>query len=278
MTDSRPLFGDEGIARRPKRLLYTLLGELMLAGIDEPVPAGVYLDFLAGAGVAGPTARASLDRLVMTGYLSRARRGRSILYGLTTYGRGVMEEAAVRVAAPQPFSPAGSGWTLVAFIAPEAYRGARKQVRLALGWEGFAALRDGLWIAPGVVDVQEMLAPHREELAPDEVVAFHAEELPAFPVGRAVDTIWDLAGLRRAHEEFAAEWSDPGRAVAALDPVPKLAVLGADWTGLLRIDPRLPPHYLTDDWPAPRSLEVYRARRAEVLAAAQRDLRAAVRG
>ena len=265
----------DGIVRKPKRLLFSLLGELMKAGIDEPVRAALYLDVLGGAGVAGPTARASLDRLVMTGYLSRERRGRSILYGLTPFGREVMHEAAVRVDSSHPFSPDGGGWTLVTFTVPEAQRGARQQVRAALVWEGFAPLRDGLWIAPGVVDLAEVLEPHRDEIREHEVVAFHAEQLPSFPVSGVIDSVWNLDALRASHELFIDEWTAHGRGATSMPAASQLIALGADWTTLLRVDPRLPDEYLGVDWPSSRSFDVYRQRRAELESEAHDALRSA---
>lgn len=259
------------IQRKPKRLLFALLGELMQAGVDEPVRASVYLEVLGGAGVAGPTARASLDRLVLSGYLSRDRRGRSIIYGLTPHGREVMREAAVRVNSSHPFSPDGTGWTLVTFTVPESQRNVRQQIRAALVWEGFAPLRDGLWIAPGAVDLAEVLEPHREEIPEHGVVAFHAADLPDFAVGGVIRSVWDLDALRATHELFIAEWQSP--AAASGSPASMLTALGADWTTLLRVDPRLPDGFMDADWPASRSVEVYRARRADLEPDAHRLLR-----
>jgi len=265
----------EPTPRAPQRLLLALLGELLGTGANRPVRASFYLDVLESAGVAAPTTRAALDRMAVTGLLSRARVGRGVEFALTDQGRAMLEEASERVHSPHPFDPVGSGWTLVTFTVPEEQRTLRHRLRAALTWEGFAALRDGLWIAPGEVDLVAALGGLREELPAGAVVAFRARDLAAFPVAEAARAAWDLGRIRAAHERFAAEWGGERR-----DDVPALAALTmlvADWLELLRSDPRLPFDYLDDDWPAQRTTEIYRTRRAEWSAAAADALAAAVR-
>lgn len=266
----------EATQRAPQRLLLALLGELLERGISRPVRASFYLDVLESAGVAAPTTRAALDRMAVTGLLSRARVGRGVEFALTDHGRAVLEEASERVHSPHPFDPVGSGWTLVTFTVPEDQRTLRHRLRAALAWEGFAAVRDGLWIAPGEVDLVAALGGLKEELPAGAVIAFRARDLAAFPVADAARTAWDLARIRAAHERFAMEWNTAETIEAP--PLAALTMLVADWLELLRSDPRLPFDYLGEDWPAQRTTEIYRARRAAWSAAAAEALAAAIPG
>jgi len=249
-------------SRSPQRLLLALLGEQLDAGVDHPLRAAFYMDVLEGAGIAGPTARATLDRMVLRGLLTRSRVGRGVEYGLTDHARGVLHEAAERVHSPHPFDPVGHGWTLVTFTVPEGQRTLRHRLRAALTWEGFAPLRDGLWLAPGEVDLREALGPLREELPAGCVTAFRARDLPDFPVDPSARGAWDLDAIRAAHGRFLTAWADPD-AAASVPPLSALTMLVADWLALLRSDPRLPYTFLGEDWPAARSIDVYRDRRAQ---------------
>lgn len=169
-------------SRQPKQLLLAFFGEHVVDGATGPIRASVLINVLEGADVAAPATRATLDRLVHSGILARSRSGRETLFSLTDHGVAVLREAKYRVRGPRPFDPQGSGWTLVTFSIPEGQRMLRHRLRSTLTWEGFAPIRDGLWLAPGEVDLAGSLAPLRQDLAPNTVVAFHARELAGFPI------------------------------------------------------------------------------------------------
>lgn len=241
--------------RKPRRLLLALLGSHVVDGHDDWLRAGAFLDALGGAGVGQATARAALDRMVVVGMLERSKLGREVAFRPTPHARGVIRAASARVHAERPFEPHGEGWTLVTFALSEKHRHVRHRLRAALTWEGFGALRDGLWVAPGEVDLTRALARVRADLPDGAVVAFRAHDVDAFPLGSAVTDAWDLAAIRAQHEAFLCEWGgepSPDGALASQ------TMLVADWLTLLRTDPRLPARYVDRDWPAPRSAEVFR--------------------
>ncbi len=254
--------------RQARQLLLALLGEFVLDRVSGPVRAGVLLEVLEGAGVAAPAARATLDRMVRTGFLDRIRLGREIAFSLTSDAEEVLREAADRVHAPRPFDPVGTGWTLVTFSVSEDQRNLRHRLRATLSWEGFAPLRDGLWLAPGEVDLVRALGPLREDLPGQAVTAFRARDLEAFPVSASVREAWDIDAIRGEHESFLEEWSGRQTDEHRSSRMSALTELVADWLSLLRADPRLPQEFLEPAWPADRSLEVYRARRSELAAPA----------
>lgn len=261
-------------ARQPKQLLLALLGELVVDRIDEPVRASVLLEVLEGASITAPTARAMLDRMSRRGMLERVRVGREIAFALSADTGDVLREAAARVHARHPFAPNGTGWTLVTFSVAEEQRTVRHRLRATLAWEGFAPLRDGLWIAPGEVDLESALEPLGDALAPHAVTAFRAEDLRAYPVSRSVREAWDIDAIRAEHDQFLETWEAPGASDGTTTAVSALVCLVADWLALLRADPRLPAEFMGEAWPSDRSVAAYRARRDELGALAEREFAA----
>ncbi len=261
--------------RTPKRLLFAFFGEHVLDQYRAPIRTAVLIQVLEQAGIAASATRATLDRLARSGFLARERRGRELLIRLTTTGEGVLREATARVRGPRPFDPHGAGWTLVTFSIPEDQRRVRHRLRATLAWEGFAPIRDGLWLAPGEVDLEASLVPMRPDLPDGAVVAFHARELATFPIADSVQAAWDIDAIRSAHLAFIEEWSSPDVADDA-GPLATMVMLVADWLALLRMDPRLPAHYMGEDWPASRSVEVYRRLRGRFAAQAGAEFRALV--
>jgi len=245
-------------SRQPKQLLLAFFGEHVVDAYPAPIRASVLIGVLQGAGVAAPATRATLDRLVQTAILARTKSGREILFSLTDHGAAVLREARGRVRSERPFDPQGDGWTLVTFSIPEEQRTLRHRLRSTLTWEGFAPIRDGLWLAPGQVDLAASFEPLRDDLPAHAVVAFHARELPDFPIGASVRTAWDVEAIRREHLTFIEIWSDPGVASRTPSALSLRTMLVADWLALLRADPRLPQEFMDNQWPARRSYEVYR--------------------
>lgn len=263
-------------ARQPKQLLLSFFGEFVLDRADEPVRASVLLDVLEGASVAPPATRATLDRMARRGLLERVKFGREIAFGLVEESREVLREAAERVHAKRPFDPQGEGWTLVTFSLPEGQRSDRYRLRATLTWEGFAPLRDGLWLAPGEVDMGAALEPLRDVLPPNSVTAFRAKDIPAYPVSRSVREAWDITAIRAEHERFLETWAHPGARDGSRGALSALVCLVTDWIALLRADPRLPAEFMGPAWPAERAVETYRARRRELSADAEREFEAMV--
>ncbi|MBO0922099.1 PadR family transcriptional regulator [Cellulomonas sp. zg-ZUI222] len=272
------------VRRRPEQLLLAFMGELMVAGEVAPLPASVLIGVLAELGVGEAATRAVLTRMAGRGLLAPQRVGRTVSYGLTAQSERVLREARDRVFDPEPFAPRGAGWTLVSFSVPESRRDVRHRVRAQLAWAGFGLLRDGLWIAPGEVDVAQALGGVRDDgdgRDDDvEILAFRAREVPGFSAARSVRTAWRLDAMRARHEQFQQRWAQASRdaapdAGAVAAPVGAHALrdvtaLVADWLDLLRAVPRLPVEHLAPDWPATRSVETF-ARLHAALAGPARD-------
>jgi phenylacetic acid degradation operon negative regulatory protein len=258
------------LTREPRQLLLAFFGEYVCDRYFEPLRTSVLLSVLERAGVAASAVRTNLDRMVHSGLLERRRLGREIAFELTPHGIEVLREASVRVNGPAPFAPQGDGWTLVTFTVPEHMRTLRHRLRAALTWSGFSVLRDGLWIAPGEVDLAAALDAIIPDLPPGSVNAFAASELGGFPMAEAVRTAWDVERIRGAHEEFIAHWERDTEA-DDLQPLTARVLLVADWLALLRVDPRLPRQYMDEDWPADRSFELFTRRHREFAFPAVRE-------
>jgi DNA-binding transcriptional regulator PaaX len=242
-------------AHRPQSLLLSFLGALVLDFDLPPLPSMILLDLLADLGVTEAAGRATLKRMTQRGLFSRGQVGRTAEYALTPLAEDVLREARGRVASPRPFEHPEGEWTLLSYSVPESRRDLRHRVRARLTWAGFGGLRDGVWIAPGTVDVAAVLG--RSDLAEvaDLADAFAARVLPGTDVDRLVHRAWDVPAVREAHTWFIETWSRPPQVAGSLA---QLTLLGADWLALLRTDPGLPAAQLGSDWPASTSSAVYR--------------------
>lgn len=262
--------------RKPVQMLLAFYGSMVVDQDTGPIPAPLLLETLEGAGVAPATTRASLNRMASRGLLTRIKRGRSIAYELADAGAEVLREAAGRVNRERPFDPQGGGWTLVTFSVPEGQRTLRHRLRATLTWASFAPLRDGLWVAPGTVDLDAALHPLQGELPPGTLTAFLAQELEGFGMGDAVGTAWDLEGIRREHVEFAQEWRQPHAPECDVPSITNRTALVADWLALLRADPGLPPAYLGENWPSEESTTIFRKLRNELEGPSNAELSARI--
>jgi len=238
---------------KPQDLLLALGGALILDRYEDPLPTRVFLDVLRSLGVSDDATRSALTRLTERGLLTRHQDGRVASYGLTETSRRLLQEGRERVMAPEPFHQRSDDWTLLSFSLPETQRDIRNRLRSRLTWSGFGCLRDGLWVAPGRVDLDPIVAvgAEGEGLQIDGFVACPA---PGTDVARFVRRAWDLDALRWEHDEFLRRWAPLSRDG---DPLALFILLGAHWIRLLRLDPVLPERHLGEDWPGRRSAAVY---------------------
>ena len=243
------------VSHRPQSLLLNFFGSLVLDANLPPLPSPTILDLLADLGVTDAAARATLKRMTQRELLTRGQVGRVAEYSLTAQAEAVLRQARRRVTSPAPFEHPEGEWTLLSYSMPESRRDLRHRVRARLGWAGFGGLRDGLWIAPGTVDVTAVLGDPELNGVGDLADAFCARVLPGTDVHRLVHRAWDVAAIHAAHLRFIDTWTAPPRVAGSLA---QLTLLGADWLSLLRADPGLPAGQLGPDWPAVRSSAVYR--------------------
>jgi phenylacetic acid degradation operon negative regulatory protein len=229
--------------------MLTLAGEY-LAGRGVAVSAASVLEVLARAGVSEHAARSALTRMVGRGLLARQRHGRSMYFGLTERSERILRDGEQRLWRDGAVNRDWDGvWTLLGFSLPESWQRQRRELRAQLAWAGFAPLFNGLWIAAGRAETEEITTGLGLDA---RVKVFHATTLPGTDVDEMIRETWDLDAIAARHRTFLERWL-PAEADAGADPLARKLQLDTDWLQVVRADPRLPLAHLPADWPAPEA-------------------------
>ncbi|MET9076726.1 PaaX family transcriptional regulator C-terminal domain-containing protein [Streptomyces sp. NPDC004232] len=258
-----------GPVPRPQSLLLSFLGDEVL-GRGVCVYTGSVIEVFRRAGVGEQATRSMLSRMAGRGLLSRRRQGRRTYIGLTDRSEAVLRDGERRIWHTGAVNRDWDGtWTLLGFSLPESWQRQRHDLRAQLTWAGFGALFSGLWIAPGEVDVSEIvgelgLAAH--------VKVFRANADAGTDIAGMIDETWDLARLAACYREFDEAWRGYASGGAHLTAEEALVLrlrLTAEWLQVIRADPRLPVQHLPADWPAARVEKTFRAVHARLEAPAR---------
>lgn len=242
---------------RPQSLLLTFLGDQVL-GRDVCVYSGSVIDVFERAGVGEQATRSTLTRMVKRDLLRRQREGRRMYFGLTEHSTAVLRDGERRIWQTGAVNRDWDGtWTLLGFSLPESWQRQRHDLRSKLTWSGFGPLFSGLWIAPGEVDVSELVA---ELGLSAHVKVFRAHADAGMDIGAMIEETWELAELAAGYQEFVRRWQPWETATAAPeDALARRLVLQVEWLRIIRRDPRLPVKHLPDDWPAEQAEKTFRA-------------------
>ncbi|MDN3025326.1 PaaX family transcriptional regulator C-terminal domain-containing protein [Streptomyces sp. S.PB5] len=241
---------------RPQSLMLTFLGDQVL-GRDVCVYSGSVIDVFARAGVGEQATRSTLTRMVNRGLLRRQREGRRMYFGLTEHSEAVLRDGERRIWQTGAVNRHWDGtWTLLGFSLPESWQRQRHDLRSKLTWTGFGPLFSGLWIAPGEVDVSELVA---ELGLSAHVKVFRAHAGTGMDIGAMIEETWELAELAERYEGFVRRWQPwETRAPEADEALAQRLLLQAEWLRVIRRDPRLPVKHLPDDWPAEEAERTFR--------------------
>ncbi|MGW6543321.1 PaaX family transcriptional regulator [Streptomyces massasporeus] len=247
--------GEESL--RPQSLMLTFLGDQVL-GRDVCVYSGSVIDVFARAGIGEQATRSTLTRMVGRDLLRRQREGRRMYFGLTERSEAVLRDGEQRIWQTGAVNRHWDGtWTLLGFSLPESWQRRRHDLRSQLTWSGFGPLFNGLWIAPGEVDVSALVA---ELGLSAHVKVFRAHADTGTDIGQMIEETWELSDLAGRYEGFVARWQpweddlpDAGDAL-----VLRLR-LQTEWLRIVRRDPRLPVKHLPDHWPAEQAEKTFRA-------------------
>ena len=145
-------------------------------------------------------------------------------------------------------------WTLLGFSLPESWQRQRHELRSQLTWAGFGPLFNGLWAAPGQVEVTRLVASLGLE---SRVKAFYAQAIPGTDIARMVQENWDLDAVAARYHGFLARWQGPDLPPGRRDPLAVQLLLASDWLQVIRADPRLPVEHLPADWPAAKAESLF---------------------
>ncbi|WP_306961397.1 PaaX family transcriptional regulator [Streptomyces afghaniensis] len=260
--------GEESL--RPQSLMLTFLGDQVL-GRDVCVYSGSVIDVFARAGIGEQATRSTLTRMVNRDLLRRQREGRRMYFGLTERSQAVLRDGERRIWQTGAVNRHWDGtWTLLGFSLPESWQRQRHDLRSQLTWSGFGPLFNGLWIAPGEVDVSALVA---ELGLSAHVKVFRAHADAGMDIGQMIEETWELSDLAGRYEAFVRRWQPWEDELPAADDAPPasgrgdphLAALAlrlrlqTEWLRIVRRDPRLPVKHLPDDWPAEAAEKTFRA-------------------
>ncbi|WP_033218557.1 PaaX family transcriptional regulator [Kitasatospora phosalacinea] len=253
-------------APRPQSLMLTFFGVHVL-GRDVALSSGCVIEIFERVGVTEEAVRSTLTRMVNRGLLARHRQGRKMYFGLTPRAVSVLQDGHDRVWSTGAVNRHWRGqWTLVGFSLPEAWRRQRHDLRSRLTWGGFGPLQNGLWVAPGEVDVAALLG----DLDLDaHLRVFRGTVLAPTEVAQVVESAFDTEAIAAGYRAFLERWSGP--ATGPDDPMSRQLLLHTDWLELVRRDPHLPAEHLPADWPAIRAEELFRTIARRVAAAAGQE-------
>ncbi|OLZ68962.1 PaaX family transcriptional regulator [Streptomyces sp. IMTB 2501] len=258
-----------GPAPRPQSLLLSFLGDEVL-GRGVCVYTGSVIEVFRRAGVGEQATRSTLTRMVGRGLLSRRREGRRTYVGLTDRSEAILRDGERRIWKTGAVNRGWDGtWTLLGFSLPESWQRQRHDLRSQLTWAGFGALLNGLWIAPGEVDVSGIVA---ELGLAAQVKVFRAHADAGMDIAEMIDDTWDLHELAVRYRDFDTAWRPyaSGRADLAVEDALALRLrLTAEWLQVIRGDPRLPERHLPADWPAAGAEKTFRVVHAALEAPAR---------
>ncbi|GAA4318701.1 PaaX family transcriptional regulator C-terminal domain-containing protein [Streptomyces venetus] len=246
--------GEESL--RPQSLMLTFLGDQVL-GRDVCVYSGSVIDVFARAGVGEQATRSTLARMVKRDLLRRQREGRRMYFGLTGRSEAVLRDGERRIWQAGAVNRHWDGtWTLLGFSLPESWQRQRHDLRSQLTWSGFGPLFNGLWIAPGEVDVSALVA---ELGLSAHVKIFRAHADAGMDIGQMIEETWELSDLAARYEGFVQRWQHWEDALPDADDALVLRLrLQTEWLRIVRRDPRLPVKHLPDDWPAEQAEKTFR--------------------
>jgi len=189
--------------------------------------------------------------MVNRGMLTRQRHGRAMYFGLTAQAEAILRDGEDRIWRSGAVNQDWDGyWTLLGFSLPESWQRQRHELRSQLTWAGFGPLFNGLWVAPGRVEVTRLVASLGLE---SRVKAFYAQAIPGTDIAAMARENWDLEAVAARYRSFLARWQGAGTPLGRRDPLAVQLLLLSDWLQVIRADPRLPVELLPVGWPAAKA-------------------------
>jgi phenylacetic acid degradation operon negative regulatory protein len=250
---------------RPQHLIITLFGAYW-QGRTEHLPSAGLVALASDFGVSPTSARAALSRLGRRGLLASSKVGRRTFYGPTAPTAAALREGAERILSfgLDDGAPWDGTWLVVVFSVPEEQRDLRHALRTRLRWLGFAALYDGVWVAPRADP--EAAERAIRDCGVAQASVFRATSLYA-PAGAGAAarhplSAWNLEEIRRGYEKFIRCFEPVSGRIAdgrvqARDALVQRTAIMDTWRIFPAADPDLPAALLPAGWPRQRAREVF---------------------
>ncbi len=204
-------------ALQPQETILGILGEYVEPG--QKIWSGGLVRLLGDLRFSAAASRIALSRVVARGLLQPSRHGKLVYYTITPRLASIHEEGHRQLLTVSADGHWDGNWTLVWYSVPEEQRLKRARLSRWLKFQGFGALQDGTWIAPG--KKSEKIAPLVEKLGlEDRVIVFAGKVADSPRMQRVVDLGWNLGELRKMCDAFVSELAPlrRQRAVAKLEP------------------------------------------------------------
>lgn len=216
--------------------------------------------------IAPPAVRTAISRMVNQGWLTSVRLPAGAGYALTGRAEHRLAEAASRIY--RTATPSWDGrWHLLSLDrVPDRAR--RERVRNALGYLGYAPLRDDTWISPHRSDEVDAMFAADDVRATGFVAEHDGND------AKLAAVVWDLTGLAAAYRR----WLKEARALvehpdADLDDRAAFVTRSAlvhEWRKFLFTDPGLPRELLPPKWPGEEAAAYFDAQAHRLMPAAGR--------
>ncbi|HEX6354133.1 PaaX family transcriptional regulator C-terminal domain-containing protein [Actinophytocola sp.] len=230
---------------RTQSLMLSFFGDYLADG-DLCVFSGSVIDVLGRLGVSEHATRSTLTRMVNRGLLQRQKNGRRMYFGLTPRTVEILGDGHARIWRTGAVNDDWDGtWTLLGFSLPESWQRQRHDLRSKLVWAGFGPLQGGLWIAPGHVPVDDLVASLGLSA---HVRVFRATVDELTDIAQLVADAYDLTTISAGYRAFLDRWTESPPYED--DPLAAHLSIVTEWLRVIRKDPRLPVRHLPEYWPA----------------------------
>lgn len=224
----------------------------------EPTPeptTGEIIRALATLDVSEEAARATLNRMTHKGLLTKRKSGREVTFQLTPEGRQFQHENFTRVLQRKVLLEYWDDtWTHAFYSLPANSRTLARQLQTALERVGFGRLRKGHWIAPGRVDMHDVLAGLEGSRY---VRTFYSTPTGATSSQQVLPEAFNLPAIANVYQEFLTYWrshrSEMGNALF------ERLQLYIHWFNVLRQTPVLPAALLRGENLAIQAEKLFRS-------------------
>lgn len=236
--------------------LLTILGEFVLDQ-HQPIWTSAFVDSLGALGIDEKTARQTVARSASRGLLISRKIGRRTQWHLTNRAISLLDEGKERIYSFHTSRRQwDKQWVIILVAIPESRRQSRYNLRVRLGWAGFAPLSAGVWICPWT-DRKEEATAVLAELSLDKVAHIFIGSLADIHTpSHLASEAWDLPGVETIYEDFLSANMD-NCPESPKDTFVALTRLVNAWRRLPLLDPDLPTELLPLDWSGEKATQLF---------------------